>query len=72
MAGKQRTTSPPPAPERPLPAGLVAVACRQCGRHLVDVIAGATVRCPDCRVWTLARPTVAAAAPAQLRLPGAP
>lgn len=46
---------------RPLPAGLVAVACRKCGRHLVDVIAGASVRCPACLVWT----------PAELRRPGA-
>jgi hypothetical protein len=59
MAGKPRTSpqpQPAPAERRPLPAGLVAVACRQCGGHLVDVIVGATVRCPACLVWTLARP----------------
>ena len=72
MAAGKRPSTPPPAPTRPLPAGLVAVACRTCGRHLVDVIAGATVRCPACGVWTLARPGAAATAPAQLRLPGAP
>ncbi len=57
MAGKRPSTPPqPPATPRPLPAGLVAVACRRCGCHLVDVIAGAAVRCPACLVWTLARP----------------
>ena len=64
-AGKQHSTPPPP-PARPLPAGLVAVACRQCGRHLVDTLPTADVWCTGCQVWTLA--TVAVTAPKQRRM----
>ena len=51
-----RTSIPPqpPATARPLPAGLVAVACRRCGCHLADVLPTADVWCAGCRVWTLA------------------
>ena len=45
---------PAPAERRPPPAGLVAVACRRCGCHLVDVLPTADVWCAGCRVWTLA------------------
>ena len=55
-AGKRNTPSqpPPPASARPLPAGLVAVACRRCGQHLVDTLPTADVWCAGCRVWMLA------------------
>ncbi len=56
MAAKRPSPqpSPPAAERRPPPAGLVAVACRRCGAHLVDTLPTADVRCPGCRVWTLA------------------
>ena len=60
MAGRSHCTTPQPQPQpqpsaaaRPLPAGLVAVDCRRCRRHLVDVIVGASVWCAACRVWTV-------------------
>lgn len=33
---------------------LVRINCRRCGALLCDVISGAEVRCPACRVWTCA------------------
>ena len=72
MTRKQRSTPQPPRPATPrsLPAGLVAVACRRCNCHLVDVIAGASVWCAACQVWTLARPAATTATtPAQIHLP---
>ena len=57
MATRTPRTSTPPQPlatARPLPAGLVAVACHRCGCHLVDVLPTADVWCSACRVWTLA------------------
>ncbi len=70
-AGKQRPDrTPPPAPPRPLPAGLVARVpacgcCRRCGCQLVDTLPTADVWCAGCQVWTLA--TVAVSAPRQRR-----
>ena len=70
MASKRTATPQPPspAPVRPLPAGLVAVACRRCGQHLVDTLPTADVWCAGCRVWTLATVAVLTR-PRQRRLP---
>ena len=63
------SSQPPPLPaeRHPPSARLVSVACRHCGRHLIDVIAGAEVWCTACRVWTLA--TSPATPVGQQRLP---
>ena len=69
MAGKPPTSpQPQPAKRRPPPAGLVAVACRRCGSHLVDALPTADVWCAGCRVWTLAT-AVVPTRPRQRHLP---
>lgn len=34
---------------------LVLVRCKECNRPMGAIMEGAQVRCPHCRVWTVAR-----------------
>lgn len=35
---------------------LYAYRCPRCGRHLLDAPRGASVSCPDCKIWAQAQP----------------